>query len=100
MDDPNLRLRQSGTLDIEYIKSVPGLLKITEIVGIILPVSCFKSYLQFKYIYSICHVISKSEPTLINPSITVTKCSISYLTVYSSSTLFCQPKTKLKHTYM
>ena len=39
MEDPNLRLRQSGTLDIEYIKSVPGLLKIVEIVGIIF--ACF-----------------------------------------------------------
>lgn len=31
MEDPNLRVRQTG-LDLEYLKSIPGLLKIVEIV--------------------------------------------------------------------
>ena len=33
MEDPDLRMRQTG-LDLEYLKSVPGLLKIVEIVCI------------------------------------------------------------------
>lgn len=37
MADPNLRLRHGiGTLDIEYLKSVPGLLKITEILCLLI----------------------------------------------------------------
>ena len=31
MEDPNLQMRQTG-LDFNYLKSVPGLLKILEIV--------------------------------------------------------------------
>ena len=49
MEDPNLRLRQTGSLDLEYLKSVPGLLKVAEIVGILLMCfSPFHSYMTCK----------------------------------------------------
>ena len=50
MEDPNLRLRQSGTLDIEYIKSPPGLLKVSEIVSI----HHFNIFLCFKFLWRWC----------------------------------------------
>lgn len=43
MEDPNLRTRQTG-LDFDYLKSVPGLLKILEIFGLLLAFACLSGF--------------------------------------------------------
>ncbi|XP_078365632.1 plasmolipin-like [Oculina patagonica] len=43
MEDPDLRVRQTG-LDLEYLKSVPGLLKIVEIICLLLAFACLSGF--------------------------------------------------------
>lgn len=48
MEGQDLRMRQSG-LDLEYLKSVPGLLKIIEIVCLLLSFACLSGFtLKYK----------------------------------------------------
>lgn len=43
MEDPNLQMRQTG-LDFNYLKSLPGVLKILEILGLLLAFACLSGF--------------------------------------------------------